>query len=186
LNRSAESVLGDGIRVSKKRLVSDDPNATSALYRALHALLWSNLDSSLLPPVCLPRAGRQPLLAYPLKLASMSANALAGCRALLVIVDPEKRSHPPEAVLRTGFGLTAAEARLAARLATGVTIETAADKLGVAKETARNQLKSIFSKTGVHRQAELVALFASLFGGTEMRKTAQMDHAQAVSIRKNR
>jgi DNA-binding CsgD family transcriptional regulator len=169
LNKSAESILGAGIRVSKKRLISNDPNATSALDRALHTLLWSNTGSSLLPPIALPRTNCRPLLAYPLKLASVTANYLADCRALLVLVDPEKRSYPPETALRTGFGLTGAEARLAARLATGKSIEAVADELGVAKETARNQLKSIFSKTGVHRQAELVALFASLIGRTEIK-----------------
>jgi DNA-binding CsgD family transcriptional regulator len=39
-------------------------------------------------------------------------------------------------------------------------IETAADNLGVAYETARNMLKSIFQKTDTHRQGELVALLA--------------------------
>ena len=37
-------------------------------------------------------------------------------------------------------------------------------QFGIAKETGRSQLKSIFAKTGAHRQAELVALLAPLLG----------------------
>jgi DNA-binding CsgD family transcriptional regulator len=164
LNKCAKALLGGGVRVSKKRLVSDDANATSALDRAIHALLLNKKGPSLQPPVLLPRVTRRPLLAYPLILESMIANASADCEALLVLIDPEKRSYPPGSILKIGFGLTVAEARLASRLATGEPIEAAADKLGIAKDTARNQLKSIFSKTGVHRQPEFVALMASLVG----------------------
>jgi DNA-binding CsgD family transcriptional regulator len=32
--------------------------------------------------------------------------------------------------------------------------------LGVARETARNQLKSVFQKTDTHRQSHLVSLLA--------------------------
>jgi DNA-binding CsgD family transcriptional regulator len=66
-------------------------------------------------------------------------------------------------LLRSAFGLTGAEAKLAAQLASGDALERAAERLGIAKTTARNQLRAIFSKTGVHRQAELVALLATLF-----------------------
>jgi DNA-binding CsgD family transcriptional regulator len=94
------------------------------------------------------------------KLSGLAANVLGDCQGIIVLVDPERRARPPEAILRTVFSLTAAEARLASRLATGESIETSAEKLGIARDTARNQLKSIFAKTGVHRQAELVAALA--------------------------
>ncbi|MEJ3866062.1 hypothetical protein WGU94_10275, partial [Campylobacter jejuni] len=63
-----------------------------------------------------------------------------------------------QALLAATFELTPAQARLAARLARGDSVETAAQEAGVALATARNQLKTIFQKTGTHRQAELVAL----------------------------
>ncbi len=56
------------------------------------------------------------------------------------------------------FGLTGAEARLAAELVEGAGVEGIALKFGISRDTARNQLKAIFSKTGTHRQAELVLL----------------------------
>jgi DNA-binding CsgD family transcriptional regulator/PAS domain-containing protein len=164
LNRQAERMLGSGIRVSKRRIVADTRDGTDALDRALHTLIWTKSGSALLPPVVLPRDGRQPLLAYPLRLSSVSANVFAECQALLLLVDPETHHHAPEATMQTAFGLTAAEARLASKLASGQALEKASTMLGIAKETARHHLKSIFAKTNTHRQAELVALMASLVG----------------------
>jgi DNA-binding CsgD family transcriptional regulator len=56
------------------------------------------------------------------------------------------------------YGLTAAEARLCLDLAEGLDIEDCATRRKTSPHTARTQLKNIFSKTGVRRQAELVAL----------------------------
>jgi DNA-binding CsgD family transcriptional regulator len=56
------------------------------------------------------------------------------------------------------FGLTRVEARLAARLANGQSVEEIANEFSVSLNTARTHLKSIFNKTGVRRQSELVAL----------------------------
>jgi DNA-binding CsgD family transcriptional regulator len=58
--------------------------------------------------------------------------------------------------LRSHFGLTPAEARLALHLVTGETLRSAALKLRITYETARTSLKKIFRKTGTCRQAELV------------------------------
>lgn len=163
MNAAAECLIGSGIRVVNKRLVADHTDATRSLDRALHTLLWAGTNATM-PPVPLPRADRRPLLAYPLSLAAVADNPFAQCRSIIVLIDPERKDRPPESVLRGAFGLTPAEAKLAALLARGEAVEQAADAFGVAKETARNQLKSIFAKTGVHRQAELVALIAGLLG----------------------
>jgi DNA-binding CsgD family transcriptional regulator len=80
----------------------------------------------------------------------------------VVVADLERRTRPPEDALCSAFALTPAEAKLASRLATGEAVETASEKLGIVLGTARNQLKSIFVKIGVHRQAELVALLAAM------------------------
>jgi DNA-binding CsgD family transcriptional regulator len=58
--------------------------------------------------------------------------------------------------LRSHFGLTQAEARLAIHLITGETLRSAAAKLSISYQTARTHLKNIFNKTGACRQAELV------------------------------
>ena len=59
-------------------------------------------------------------------------------------------------VLRDRFRLTPSEARLALRLVTGESLRSAALALNVSYETARTALKVIFTKTGTHRQSELV------------------------------
>ncbi len=123
------------------------------------ALAW--LYGQLAAPIPLPRDGQRPLLVYLLKLSSLSANALAECQAIAVLIDPDKRWVPAETTLRASFGFTAAEARLAARISSGAALDSVAESLGISKETGRNQLKSIFAKTGVHRQAELVAVVGS-------------------------
>ncbi|WP_157218055.1 helix-turn-helix transcriptional regulator [Flavisphingomonas formosensis] len=56
------------------------------------------------------------------------------------------------------FGLTPAEAELALQLAQGRTLDEASASGGISRNTARNQLAAIFSKTGVNRQTDLVRL----------------------------
>lgn len=156
-NLSAELLLKGGVQIVKRKLISKDGRANAELEGALQNLFRRPLGAGLSAMVSLPRSGRQPLLAHPIKLSSLAANILADCQAVVILIDPEKRARPPEAVLRTAFQLTAAEARLASRLASGEKLEVAAERLGIAQDTARNQLKGVFAKTGVNRQAELVA-----------------------------
>lgn len=161
-NAAAERMLRTEPRIQSRRIVSTDHDATAALDRALHAMLWNRSASALMAPVPLPRPDNYPVLAYPARLAAVSADALAACQVVVVLVDLDERNRPPETALQTAFGLTPAEARLASRLATGEAVEAVSDSLRIAKETARTQLKSIFDKAGVHRQPELVALLVSL------------------------
>ncbi|RTL93692.1 MAG: hypothetical protein EKK31_31925 [Hyphomicrobiales bacterium] len=66
--------------------------------------------------------------------------------------------------LRERFGLTTAEARLALEIAQGVSLPAAASALQISYQTGRSQLKAIFAKLNVRRQAELVALLLPLIG----------------------
>ena len=69
--------------------------------------------------------------------------------------------NEPIDLLRCHFGLTPAEARLALQLVAGDTLRAAAVKLSITYETARTELKNIFSKTGTRRQAELVIVIVT-------------------------
>jgi DNA-binding CsgD family transcriptional regulator len=81
-----------------------------------------------------------------------------GARALLVFSDLHRNRQPSANLFARVFDLTPAEAKLASLLATGESVESAAQQLLVSRETIRSQLKAIFSKTGTHGQGELVAL----------------------------
>ncbi len=81
--------------------------------------------------------------------------------ALVVVSEPQLKASDPS-LIQALFDLTPAEARLAAALAEGATLASAADALGVTQHTVRSQLKSVFLKTGVERQQQLVGLLVSL------------------------
>ena len=68
-------------------------------------------------------------------------------------------------LLRSHFGLTPAEARLALHLVAGETLRSAEVKLSISYETARTHLKNIFDKTGTCRQAELIVVILTALPG---------------------
>jgi DNA-binding CsgD family transcriptional regulator len=59
--------------------------------------------------------------------------------------------YPGADLLRQLFGLTGAEAKLAARMASGRSLKEIVSELRVSMGTARTQLRSIFAKTHTHR-----------------------------------
>jgi DNA-binding CsgD family transcriptional regulator len=68
-----------------------------------------------------------------------------------------KVTQQRERLMQT-WGLTQTEARLAIHLAAGGSVQGYADLFEVSVGTVRSQLKSIFAKTGVNRQAALAVL----------------------------
>jgi DNA-binding CsgD family transcriptional regulator len=77
-----------------------------------------------------------------------------------VVVLVRDASHTPDvsdAALIELFGLTRAEAALAVRLVKGESLNDAAVSLGISRYTARAQLASVFARTGMHRQSQLVS-----------------------------
>ena len=73
--------------------------------------------------------------------------------------DAEGQAHPPIRLTQQLFQLTPAETALAIELANGLSLDEASDLLNIKRNTARAHLRSIFSKTGVRRQTELVRIF---------------------------
>jgi DNA-binding CsgD family transcriptional regulator len=75
---------------------------------------------------------------------------------MALVVAVRGRDASQEDSLKKRFDLTPAEARLVVHLVQGISLKSSAEALGVKYETARTALKSVFQKTGAHRQAELV------------------------------
>lgn len=79
--------------------------------------------------------------------------------AVVYIRDSVSKSHTSADIAKKLFDLTPAETALSVQLANGLSLEEAAEELGIMRNTARAHLRSIFSKTGVRRQTELVRIF---------------------------
>lgn len=79
-------------------------------------------------------------------------------RIAVFLSDPQRQADTSHHILAELFGLTPAEARLSILLARGISLANASEQLNVTQHTVRAQLKSIFTKTGATRQAELVGL----------------------------
>lgn len=84
-------------------------------------------------------------------------------RVVLLAMSELMGSHAiPDRWLSQMFGLTRTEASVANWLVSGRSIDAYAQHRGVSLETARSQLKAVLSKTGMSRQAQLVAALARL------------------------
>ena len=80
-----------------------------------------------------------------------------------VFIAPSRKSQLwPETEVAALFDLTPAEARVFQKVASGASPTEIATEFGAGVSTVRTHLIQIFAKTGCHRQAELVALAASL------------------------
>ncbi len=76
----------------------------------------------------------------------------------MFISDPDLHESTSKKTLGELFELTPAEANLAILLARGLSLADVSQAQNISQHTARAQLKAIFAKTGVSRQAELVRL----------------------------
>jgi pimeloyl-ACP methyl ester carboxylesterase/DNA-binding CsgD family transcriptional regulator len=94
---------------------------------------------------------------FPAEVYRMFGLAEGGEEPLLaLLVMGESADRAQDARDAAILGLTPAEWRLALELREGVAVSDAALALGISVNTARTQVKSVFSKLGISRQSELV------------------------------
>ena len=108
----------------------------------------------------IPRnAGRAALgmVIRPVPAREWSEGQSSPCVALF-ISDPNRRESASQQILGELFDLTPAEANLATMLSRGLSLAEVSKAQSTSQHTVRAQLKSIFAKTNVSRQAELVRL----------------------------
>jgi DNA-binding CsgD family transcriptional regulator/PAS domain-containing protein len=193
MNQLAEALVrrGEGLRVRQGRLEAAVANGTTAELRRLiaaAAIIGLHTPRRRLAGVGgaldVNKAGGVLLLPrpWPLKpltvmVTPMSEPAqpmdialdLPRPEALLLISDPERAVQLPTDRLTGAFGLTAAEAKLAAALATGSSLTAYAETAQITIGTARWYLKQALAKTGAHRQSELVRNVITTVGSMEVR-----------------
>ena len=181
LNRPAEDMAGraDGLRLRDGHIEATAANGTTTeLRRMIAGAAILGLHAARRPTVTGAADGGNPdqaggllrlprpwplkaltvmvtPLSKPARLLDIALN-LARPAALLLISDPERAVQLPTDHLARTFGLTAAEAKLAAALATGTSLTDYAGAARITIGTARWYLKQALAKTGAHRQSELV------------------------------
>lgn len=162
-NAAADAGFDDEIRISNRRLVVRDKNAATKLEQ-LFDLMRSTSDSAALPaaPVVIRRTAKPPVVLRVLPIDGAARTVFLGARAMLTLSNLLPPPAPDPGLIAQAFDLTPAESRLAALLTSGLSIDAAAELLRISRETARNHLKSVFSKTGAHRQSELINLVSQL------------------------
>ena len=156
-------LFDDDIRVKDGRLYVRDKQA-GMLLDGLCDQLRATPDLSPLaaPPIVVRREKKQPVVIRPMPIPSAARSPFLGARILLTLLDLELQPAPEPAMLSALFSLTRAERRLARLVVKGLSPQQAAKELQLSESTVRNQLKAIFTKTGKHRQSELVALLSRL------------------------
>lgn len=91
-----------------------------------------------------------------------ATRAAARPGAVLILVFAPSRSDELAAAAVAAFGLTPLEARLAEAFLFAPTLEIAAEQIGVGRETARDAMRRIMSKTGARRSRGVVRLLTEL------------------------
>lgn len=158
-NAATAALFDDDIRVRQRRLFIRDQEARNRLRIYVDQFEYAiPRFSPSIEPIIITRTDRLPVLLRIWPLEGHARWPSSDVRALITLAPLGPRLGPAPALLAKTFSLTPSESKLASIIARGAGPDTAATELNISRETARNQLKSIFAKTATHRQGELVAL----------------------------
>ena len=164
-NKQAQGILddGEGLRVADDGTLVTDSVIDAAALRSVLSIATQPADNGRHATggaLNIDRgSGQAALNLLVLPLGPVLGNPL-GRRpvAAVLISDPSRRLEPAERTLRRLYGLTPAEARVAAETAQGKTPTEVAQALNIAVSTVKTHLTSVLSKTGTRRSNELVSL----------------------------
>jgi DNA-binding CsgD family transcriptional regulator len=155
-NGLMERLIPQVVQDRPPRLRLADRRADAMLEQALLQLQTSG--EARVIPLAAARMPPSVVHVFPVQ-GAIQDTADAEAASCIVVVTTVSRPRIASAeVLRDLFDLTPAEARVARGIAAGKTVHDLASEAGLALGTIRQQLKSVFSKTGVSRQADLVGL----------------------------
>lgn len=164
VNEEARAIFAekDGIRMVGNTLRADSPRENRELQALVRQTLADTEEGPRKPGVMEAMSITRPsgraklgLLVRRVPLGEWSEGKQRPT-AVAFIRDPEHRSTASHDVLRRLFDFTRMEASLSLLLVNGLSLDEAAEELGIKRNTARTHLRSIFFKTGVTRQTTLV------------------------------
>jgi DNA-binding CsgD family transcriptional regulator len=159
---------GDVLRGSNGRLVASDPDANRAL-RDIFLAAGTGDAAVGVKGVAVPLVARdgEHYVAHVLPLSSgarrNSGVSYAAAAALFVQKAALATHSPPEAIAKT-YRLTPMELRILLAIVEVGGVPEVAEALGIGESTVKTHLGRVYEKTGAHRQADLVKLFAGYTG----------------------
>ena len=173
MNARAETVVnrGDGLSVEHGQLVTShlgDRDRLAALISGTSAPGLKPVGEDTMP-IRRP-SGREAfaMRAYPLTgdhgALRLSHAGTVHATVMVIVAIPDDQVFPSSGELSAIFEFTPAEARVAAAILDGMTVEDCVRAFRVSRETVRSQLKTVMAKAGVHRQADLVRILLSAVG----------------------
>ena len=163
-NTGAERLLagveGIGIRANRLQLASSQKSRE--LQQAIEETLAAQREGefAMARAMSVPVAPGRPGLGLILRPVPRSdwLEGQSGPSVVVYVSDPEQELGTSAEALQGVFDLTPAESRLSLLLAHGNSLEQASKQLGISTHTGRAHLRSIFAKTGVSQQTQLVSL----------------------------
>jgi DNA-binding CsgD family transcriptional regulator len=148
-----------GVHVNTEQRICLREPANTELYRWLVAGAPPprNFDGLL----HVQRPSKQPISVLVSPLPQKTQSWIGGDpRWMLLLFDPERRTQVSIALIARDLGISAREAEIAALLTVGYDLNNIALRLNISANTVRTHLKTIFSKTGIHTQSELIRRIA--------------------------
>lgn len=168
MNRSASSLVAerDGLLATSEGLRAEQPAESCLLEKAIREACATLRGKGLSAggTVMISRRARPPLQVQISPINSSVIGTSETIAAVAFINDPTRRQRPAQQVLQVLYGLTPAECRVALLLSDGRSPREISQTIGVSFHTVRSQMKSIFARTGVRRQSELVRLLLNNSG----------------------
>ena len=163
-NQAADEIIGqnDGVSIQNDQLALSNDRARSRFAGYIEEIIEAQRKQEPAPVNAMtierPSGHKDfELLVKPLPV-DRSVEPAHTPHMMVFISDPDKKHEIDIRMLISLYELTRAEAMLAKHLASGLTLDQCAAELGIARNTARAQLRSIFAKTGVTQQSMLVSL----------------------------
>jgi len=152
----------DGIHIVNDQIHLESPSARSKLNTFIEEVSIAQREQKPAPTnaLAVDRPSGKPDLEILLKPMMIDKTVEPGHTPHMIVFinEPERSYEIDTRILMSLYSLTKAEVALAKLLAEGANLDQAAQDLGIARNTARAQLRSIFAKTGVSRQSMLVSL----------------------------
>jgi DNA-binding CsgD family transcriptional regulator len=168
MNSKAEEILSraDGLLLHQGKLRAALYTEASCLVKIINGAVATGKGQGCCAggTMRISRKKRRPLAVTIAPLHEFKNGFSERAAAVLFISDLDQNLELPANLLQRCYGLTAAEARLAMILLEGHSLTEAAASCGVTQNTVRSQLKSVFLKTEVNRQSELIRLLLNTAG----------------------